>query len=106
MMAQFFGYLRTEKVMDQRVALWKWIMGTRCVPLVSPAMEQVVLEGYGEARVYLLDLECLSPEQWERLVAYLATRFERTVDEVVETLRRDGCPVLADDVIVSFFGVN
>lgn len=101
---RYLGVLRNPR--SERAASWRRVMGKSCLPLRSPYAYGAVLPGVGEAMVYDLALEQMTDEQVERLITELAETFGLQRIDVARVLKNDGCPVIADDVIVSVIGLN
>jgi hypothetical protein len=85
---------------EERAAEWEETLGTRTVHVKSPLPSMATLPGYPAAMIYELDLEMITPEQRERLVAHLAQKFGIPADEVAAQLDQHGVPILADDCTV------
>ena len=85
----------------ERAADWQAMLGSTTVFILSPIPVLANLPGKPHAQVYLLDLEALTPEQTDRLIAYLAQKFSIPESEVARGLPTEGVPILADDCIVT-----
>jgi hypothetical protein len=85
-----------------RLALWQAVFGGDEVPVVS-IVPKVGFFGdeVGEQRYYDLDLKAITPEQRQKLVESIATKFNQEVSFVEANLGLIGVPILACDVIVS-----
>lgn len=69
------------------------------IPLQHVAPQLATLPGFAAAvYIYLLDLARLTPEQYERLVEFISSRFQAPLEEVRAGLAEQGLPLLADDV--------
>ena len=80
----------------ERAAEWTRIFGENCAPITTPpAMQNVILPYLGETNVYFLDLNALTPAQFERVVEHTVTRSHQDRDYVRQALRRDGMPIVA-----------
>ncbi len=83
-----------------RATEWREVMGSHELPIVSPFPRRVNLPGHDAALVYMLNLQQITPEQREKLVAHLARKFWLPEQEVREQIERVGVPILAVDCIV------
>jgi len=81
---------------------WMRVFRTPMVEIEAPAPIRAELPGLGVQPVYQLKLSALRGDQRARLLDHICTRFGLAIDEVVVGLARDGCPILAEDVAVSF----
>lgn len=86
---------------SERSIMWQEVMGSNEVVLKSPFAFKASIPGYGVTRVYEMDIDALQPEQLERLIVALARKFGVPEQEVRHDLDGIGCPVLADDIIVT-----
>jgi hypothetical protein len=85
---------------SSRAAEWLEVFGSHTIKIKSPVAHKVnVLDTRKEA--YMLDLDALAPEQMERLVKHIAWKFHVLPSVAEKDLREIGCPILAEDVIVS-----
>ena len=82
-----------------RAKEWESILGTTTVYVKSPFPTLAKLPGRGEALIYELDLDLITDEQRERLVAHLAAKFDVPL-AVVQAKLDLGVPILADDCTV------
>ena len=57
-----------------RATEWREVMGSHELPVVSPFPQRANLPGHNAALVYKLDLNQVTAEQRERLVAHRHTR--------------------------------
>lgn len=102
------------KITDkERRKEWMEYFGTDTVPVKNlfPVRAEVCGK---EKLVYLMDLEKLSNEQRERMIKYIAEKFEDEIKDeeiythesaeayVREQLDEKGVPILADDCIAFF----
>jgi hypothetical protein len=85
-----------------RYADWFGILGTDKVPLRSPAEGETEFVGEGKFNVYVLDLDKLSEEQFDRLTSFVARKFKADLEVVRQEVRRDGFPIRAEDVCISY----
>jgi len=84
-----------------RAADWQKVFGSLEVQIKSPASHLVnILDEPKEA--YFLDLDSLTEKQMTRLVSHIAWKFHVLQSVVERDLKERGCPILAEDVIVSF----
>jgi hypothetical protein len=81
----------------RRAADWRAILGTTTVHIKSPIPKRGNFPGVGEASFYELDLELLTNDQRERLIAHTAERFNVPPEEVAIGLDEHGMPILAKD---------
>jgi hypothetical protein len=84
-----------------RYADWRRILGSDDVPLESPHEGMAQLGGELDT-VYALDLKKLTPEQFSRLVDWIALQFQERPDHVRKDLTKEGFPIRAADVHVAF----
>ncbi len=85
-----------------KYATWFEIFGSGRVPLKSSKSVTATLEGEGSVEVYLLDLSALSLGQKARLYSAVAVKFGVPIYEVEAEIAKNGFPIRAADVIVSF----
>jgi len=81
---------------------WRVILDGDDVPLKSPIPRQAQLEGDGNDEVYILDLDRLTGEQFERLVFLVARKFNAPHAQVWQAIKAEGFPIRSSDVIVAF----
>lgn len=86
---------------SERAAMWLDVLGTATVHVKSPVATRANLPGKPNSLIYELDLEMITPEQREKLVAYIAQKFGIPSDDVAASLDDHGVPMLADDCIVT-----
>lgn len=84
-----------------RYKQWSEILGSEIVPLKSPTAFRTKL-GDEPDEVYALDLKAFTPQQTDRLVAFIRNKFGAEEDEVREELRVRGFPIREADVILAF----
>jgi len=84
-----------------RAADWEKVFLRRHVPILSPVAHVAVLPGLGEREVYLIDLAVLGTPERLRLVRHLSERFGIPLEEADADLDAAGCPILAEDVVIS-----
>jgi len=85
---------------SERAADWQKVFGTNKVEVCNfiPVKANVL----GVIRdVYLLDLESLTDEQYERLLFHISEKFKVPLEEVGFELPTVGVPILAEDLCVS-----
>lgn len=81
--------------------VWVRVFGSGTIPIKSAYPAPCRFPDLGIVNVYWLDIDRLSPNEISQLCEHLAERFPRVATGDVEAkLRRDGCPILADDVSV------
>ncbi len=88
-------------VHGERAKDWEAVFGTTTLPVRAPHPYPASVPGKGFTMVYDLDLDLVTPEQRERLVGHLATRFGLTEREVERDIERQGVPLLAEDCSVA-----
>lgn len=82
---------------------WLRVFGSSMVELEDPIGSYATLPGLGRTHVYRLKVSSLTPEQRGRLITWMAEKFSLPTDQVAADLDGPhGCPILADDVVVSF----
>lgn len=86
---------------SERSIMWQEVMGGNVVVLKSPFASEALIPGHGVTRVYEMDIDALQPEQRERLITALARKFGLPEEEVSRDLDDVGCPVLADEIVVT-----
>lgn len=93
----------TARIKDDspRRADWLKVFGTNIVELKSPVLREASLPGIPYALIYELDIKALSAEQRRRLVEHISERFNENPALVDDLLDQTGCPILADDVVVT-----
>jgi hypothetical protein len=84
-----------------RAADWQAILGRTTVAVTSPIPTRANLPGHPDALIYMLDLDELLQEEIDRLIAFIAQRFQIAEAEVAHDIRRQGFPILADDCYVA-----
>jgi hypothetical protein len=87
---------------SERSGAWARLFGGQTVAIKSPIPQHAELPGLGVREIYFVDLEKLSPVQLDRIAQEMSVRFDVPLQEVVEGLRTQGLPILAEDVSVSF----
>jgi hypothetical protein len=85
-----------------RYADWFGILGTDKVPLRSPGEGETEFIGEGKVQAYVLNLDKLSEEQFERLITFVAKKFRADREIVRKEVQRDGFPIRAEDVTISY----
>lgn len=93
----------TIKKDTKRGREWIRVLGTNTVYVKSPLAQTAELANIvkpGPSLVYELDLDLLTPDQRQRLVAHIAQKLDYPEDVVDLTLEDEGMPILADDVTV------
>jgi len=92
----------TVTVIDpDRAADWQTIFGRTTVAVQSPVPRRAELPGHPDTKIYMLDLDALTSEETDRLVAFLTRRFNIAESDIARDLREQGVPILADDCIVT-----
>ena len=98
-----FATIRAD---NDRAAAWREVFGGDRLPVKSILPGRANLPGKPDALIYEMDIRALTPEIRERLITSIATRFGQDLAFVEANLDREGCPVLADDVVVSTTNVG
>src|SRR5262249_13776611 len=80
---------------------WRGILGTDEVPIMLP-FGYKALFGEESVSAYDLNLDALSPEQRERLIAWIAKEYGDSREKIEEGLNEFGFPIREADVIVAF----
>lgn len=88
-------------VTGDRAEAWLRILGMAEIPVLSPTCVTAEIPDYGVCRVYLVDLKALSGEQHARLAMYLADRFKKPIQDVVDDMNSRGVPVVAEGCILA-----
>lgn len=84
-----------------RAADWQKVFGrTTQIPITSWLPTHANLPVGRGVEVYMLDLDRITPDERQRLIEHLAGRFDIPRTQIEEVLDQ-GCPLLADDVIVA-----
>jgi hypothetical protein len=80
---------------------WFRVFGHNHVPLKSA---QSIRATFGEENVeaYLLNLNGMTLHQRARLLGFIANKFNVPIFEVQKQIERDGFPIRANDVILSY----
>ena len=95
------NWLTTATILDEpRRELWGKVFPGAKVPIKSILTCKVNVPGHSNADAYMLDLDAITDEQREGLIAVISTRFSIPIDEVRRDLRQ-GVPILAEGVSVS-----
>jgi hypothetical protein len=81
---------------DERAVEFKQVFGTPTVPIRSPTTMQAEVAAGGLRDVYFLDLDGLTLQQHNDLIAHVARACNTTVSEALLNIRRNGFPILAD----------
>lgn len=96
----------TIKPEAERAAWWLETFGGYRCPVKSIIAHRANLPGHPDALVYEMDIAALAPEMRERLVASIAKRFGQDPAFVEASLDDIGCPILAEDVVVTTTNVG
>lgn len=89
------------KVLDEeRAAEFKAMFGTAEVCVKSPVPTMVEIDGE-QKLAYMLDIEMLTSEQMDRMVAHIARKFELPEEYVMQNIVRAGLPVLSNNSLVT-----
>lgn len=85
-----------------RAEAWRAIYGRLDgIPLQSVVPIAVHVPVKGDTLAYLLDLERITPDERQRLIAHLAASFNYSRETVEQNLDQMGVPILVEDVIVT-----
>ena len=76
------------------------VLGTLTVCVKSPIREYISTPHHEKVLAYFLDLELLTKEQIEKLIAYISEKFNQSIDFVKENLDKFGVPILQNDCSV------
>lgn len=94
--------LRIEAVLAEsspRAAAWREVFGELRAPITSPIPRLVNVVGVGDVDCFFVEVEQLSEEQRERLVAFIVRRFGTPAEDARRDLEERGVfPLLAEDV--------
>lgn len=85
-----------------RYAAWKEIFGCDAVPLKTPGSTRADLGEEKNVEIYQLDFRAVTPEQKARLISWLSSKFVDPREEIEREIDREGFPIRAADVTVSF----
>ena len=85
----------------ERRAVWEDILGTATVHVKFPFPREANLPGHPNTLIYEVDLDFLTEEQRQRLIAYVAAKFGFSESEVAANLDSEGMPILAIDCVAS-----
>ena len=76
---------------------WQELLGAdrgRRLPVRSPVPVLAHLPGYSvPQRVFLLAIECMEPDEVQRIAGKLAAKFGMTPEESAEEIRKAGIPI-------------
>ncbi len=80
------------------------VFGSPTVPVQLPAPHKAYLPGLLDQQlVYMLDLNEITDEQRQRLIAFIAQRFKLSYEDVARDLEAHGVPILASDCTVAIY---
>ena len=91
----------TIRADSERAEIWRNVFGSETVCIKSFIPSVVSVPGIGKTTAYELDIKLLTAEQRRRLVVSLAERFGYSLTDIERDLDTIGCPILADDVVVT-----
>ena len=80
---------------------WLTIFGSDTVPIKSPFATRTDLPKTPNARIYELNLNAITPDQRQALVAHIAKKFGYDPAYVEANLNDEGVPLLANDVTIT-----
>ena len=100
-MKDFTATISNRSNPDRAIA-WQKVFGSETIVLKSPVPSLARLPGrLTTALIYEVDIQALTGPQRKRLVAHLAEKFGYEAHVVEDALDTEGCPILAEDVIVT-----
>ena len=74
------------------------MFGTTSLHVKSINPEFVLVPGFDEPQpVYYVDLSLLTPQQRQRLIRHLSSRFNLPIEQVKRQLRKQDVPIRAED---------
>lgn len=95
--------MATLSMSSERYTAWMRVFGTCRIPILAPVPQEAMRPEGGTGLFYRVDVAALTPDQRGRLVVFLAAKFHLAAKDVEEGIDGEhGCPILAEDVIVSF----
>ncbi len=87
---------------SERAPDWLNIFGRLSdIPVTKYLPDVVNLPGKPASRVYFLDLLRITPSERSKLIGSIARRFNLDRNFVEQHLDAEGCPILADEVVVA-----
>ena len=87
---------------EERRKDFEAVFGSATVPVLSPVPNRAELPGFDHpVLVYELDLERVSADQRQRLVAWIAEKFGMDAADVEAHLEEEGVAILASDCVAS-----
>lgn len=94
----------TIRAESPRAERWRELFGGEEVPITSP-ISDLTRDGETVVEIYFCDVQRLTPEQIERVVAHIAATYNLPEEEVrADLLGEHGLPLLAADLAVTFDG--
>jgi hypothetical protein len=81
---------------------WFRIFGRKTVPVLSPTPTRATSGEEKDVEVYLLNIRAMTLHQRARLLGFIANKFGVPIFEVQQQIERDGFPIRANDVILSY----
>jgi hypothetical protein len=85
-----------------RAEHWQFVFNRLIdIPLVSFFPVRITIPEIGERYAYFLDLNRLTPDEYNRLVLNISKRFNSQVEEVRTELAVMGCPIPVEEVTVT-----
>lgn len=90
----------------ERVREFEEVFGSATVPVRGWIIPHRASLPIGRREVWELDLDAITDEQRERLIAHLAAKFGADEAHVRAHLRDEGVAILADDCVVSSDGMD
>jgi len=97
---QHYWYNTASARDPERAAFWTSIFERNLVPIVPGFVSYVNLPDHPDALVCWLDLDAITPQQRQRLVDGLSTRFDLDPEFVDANLEQEGVPVHLADVTI------
>ena len=87
----------TITIQDRRAPELEQALGTATLPILSPAIEQVVLGELGPVWCVRVDVGALSKDQRERLLVYLTGLWGVAREEIERSMAKHGLPLMLGD---------
>jgi hypothetical protein len=85
----------------QRRLEWLDMLDAACLHVKSVIPELAMMPGFDEPQpVYYVDLDCLTPQQRQRLTRHLSARLSLSVEQVERQLETENIPILALDCVL------
>lgn len=88
-------------ITGDRAAEWQQVFGTTTVNVQTPLPQWADLPGKGRAKIFLLDLGLITPEQRQRLIEHISQKWNIPPDQVEADIEAQGVPILDEDCYVT-----